>query len=77
MNEYRIIEAKDRYGYEWYIPQRLSSDNTWEDISQGWINQEAAMDRIRRDITHKVVWEGSEEDVLRPMKEHQEEYGND
>jgi hypothetical protein len=72
MNGYRIIEVKDQYGYDWYIPQRLSTDNTWEDISQGWINQEAAMDRIRRDITHKVVWEGSEEDVLRPMKEHQE-----
>lgn len=77
MNEYRIIAVKDLYGYDWYIPQRLSPDNTWEDISQGWINKEAAMDRIRRDITHKVVWEGSEEDVLRPMKEHQEEYGND
>lgn len=74
MNEYRIIEAKDRYGYEWYIPQRLSSDNTWEDISRGWINQEAAMDRIRRDITHKVVWEGSEEDVVESIKKWEEKH---
>ena len=64
MNKYRVIEVKDRYGCEWYVPQRLSSDITWEDISQGWINQEAALDRIRRDITQKVVWEGTEEDVL-------------
>ena len=69
MNKYRVVEVKDRYGYEWYIPQRLSEDNTWEVISQGWINKEAAMDRIRRDITQKVVWEGTEEEVLRPMQE--------
>lgn len=77
MKEYRIIEIKDRYGYPWYVPQRLSPDNTWEDISQGWINQEAALDRIRRDITQKVVWEGTEEEVLRPMQEYQEKYEND
>ena len=77
MNKYRIIEVKDLYGYAWYVPQRLSPENAWEDISQGWINQEAAMDRIRRDITHKVVWEGSEEDVLKPMQEYQEKYEND
>ena len=77
MKKYRIIEIKDRYGYAWYVPQRLSPDKTWEDISQGWINQEAALDRIRRDITQKVVWEGTEEEVLKPMQEHQETYEND
>lgn len=77
MNKYRIIEIKDRYGYTWYVPQRLSLDKTWEDISQGLINQEAALDRIRRDITQKVVWEGTEEEVLRPMQEYQEKYEND
>ena len=76
MNEYRVIEVKDRRGYAWYIPQKISADNTWEDISQGWINKEAAMDRIRRDITQKVVWVGTEEDVLRPMREYQDEYEN-
>lgn len=74
MNKYRIIEIKDRLGYPWYVPQRLSADDTWEDISQGWINQKAAMDRIRRDITHKVVWEGTEEEVLRPMQEWQDKH---
>lgn len=77
MNKYRIIEIKDSYGYAWYVPQRLSPNNTWEDISQGWINQEGALDRIRRDITQKVVWEGTEEEVLRPMQEYQEKYEND
>lgn len=64
MNKYRVIEVIDRYGCEWYVPQMQSSDNTWEDISRGWINLEAALDRIRRDITQKVVWEGTREDVL-------------
>ena len=41
MKKYRIIEIKDGYGYAWYVPQRLSPNNTWEDISQGWINQES------------------------------------
>lgn len=76
MNKYRVIEIKDRYGYTWYVPQRLSPDNTWEDISQGWINQEAALDRIRRDITQKVVWEGTEEEVLRPMQEWQKKFND-
>lgn len=76
MNEYRVIEVKDRRGYAWYIPQKKSADNTWEDISQGWINKEDAMDRIRRDITQKVVWVGTEEDVLKPMREYQDKYEN-
>ena len=74
MNKYRIIEIKDRRGYPWYVPQRLSADDTYEDISQGWINQQAAMERIRRDITQKVVWEGTEEEVLRPMQEWQDKH---
>jgi hypothetical protein len=74
MNKYRIIEVKDEYGFAWYVPQRLSVNDTWEDISQGWINQDAALDRIRRDITQKVVWEGTEEDVLSPMQEWQDEH---
>ena len=74
MNKYRIIEIKDRRGYLWYVPQRLSADDTWEDISQGWINQQAAMERIIRDITQKVVWEGTEEEVLRPMQEWQDKH---
>lgn len=77
MNKYRVIEIKDRRGYAWYVPQRLSVDDTWEDISQGYINKEAAMERIARDITQKVVWEGTEEEVLRRMQEYQDEYEND
>lgn len=77
MNKYRVVEAKDRYGYAWYFPQRLSCEGTWEDINQGCITLEAAMDRIRRDITHCVVWEGTEEDVLKPMQEFQDKYEND
>lgn len=76
MNKYRVIEIKDRRGYTWYVPQRLSVDDTWEDISQGWINEQAALERIARDITQKVVWEGAEEDVLRLMQEYQEKYEN-
>lgn len=75
MNKYRIIEVKDRLGFAWYVPQRLSGDMTWEDISRGWINQEAAMDCIRRDITQKVVWVGTEEEILKELKEKQEKYG--
>lgn len=75
-NKYRVIETKDRRGYAWYVPQRLSADNTWEDISPGWINKEGALERIARDITQKVVWEGTEEEVLRRMQEHQEKYEN-
>ena len=76
MNKYRVIEIKDRRGYPWYVPQRLSVDDTWEDISLGYINKEGAMERIARDITQKVVWEGTEEEVLRRMQEYQDEYEN-
>ena len=76
MNKYRVIEIKDGRGYPWYVPQRLSVDDTWEDISRGYINKEGAMERIARDITQKVVWEGTEEEVLRRMQEYQDEYEN-
>lgn len=75
MNKYRVIEVKDRLGFAWYVPQRLSADMTWEDISQGCISIAAALDRIRRDITQKVVWEGTEEEILKELKEKQEKYG--
>jgi hypothetical protein len=31
---------------------------------------------IARDITQKVVWEGTEDEVVRRMQEHQEKYNN-
>jgi hypothetical protein len=34
------------------------------------------MERIARDITQKVVWEGTEDEVVRRMQEHQEKYNN-
>ncbi len=76
MNKYRIIEIKDHLGFVWYVPQRFCL-NYWQDISSGWNKKEAAMESIRRDITQTVVWEGTEEDVLRPMQECQKLYGDD
>jgi hypothetical protein len=76
MNKYRIIEIKDHLGFAWYVPQRFCL-NCWQDISSGWNKKEAAMESIRRDITQTVVWEGTEEDVLRSMRECQKLYGDD
>lgn len=77
MNKYRIIEIKDRHGFPWYVPQQLSSDDTWESVGKGYLNKEGAFERIAQVISQKVVWDGTEEDVLRLMNEHQEKYKND
>lgn len=76
MNKYRVIEVKDHLGFKWYVPQRFAVD-VWEDISCGWGNLKAAIERIRRDITQKVVWECTEEEMLKQLEEKQEIYNPD
>lgn len=76
MNKYRIIEFKGEYGYPVYVAQKYHNTVVWVDISPAMINKDGAMERIRRDITNQVVWEGTEEDVLRPMQEWQKEFND-
>ena len=68
MNKYRIIEFKDKYGYPVYVAQKCHDKVMWMDICPAMISKEGAIDSIRKDITKQVVWEGTEEDVLRPLK---------
>ena len=76
MNKYRVIEVKDHLGFSWYVPQKFGVD-CWADICSGCISREAAMDRIRRDITLKVVWEGTEEEILKQLQDNQAIYNPD
>lgn len=73
MNRYRIIEDKDKYGYSWYYAQKLV-DMVWTDLDgKGWINQEAAMGVIRRDVVGKVVCEIDSEQIKAGLAAFQRE----
>lgn len=73
MAKYRIIEDKDKYGYSWYYAQKLV-DMIWCDLDgKGWINQEAAMGVIRRDVVGKVVCEIDSEQIKAEMAAFQKE----
>ena len=77
MAKYRIIEDKDKYGYSWYYAQKLI-DMQWCDIDgRGWINQEAAMGVIRRDVVGKVVCEIDSEQVQAEISAFQKELNGD
>ena len=76
MNKYRIITFKNEYGHPVYVAQKYHNKVVWVDISPSMLNEKGAMERIRRDITNQVFWEGTEADVLKPMQEWQKEFND-
>lgn len=69
MTDYRIIEAKDEYGCVWYFPQKKIGE-IWTDLDGkgGWINIKAAMASIRKDVTGKVAWQGTSDDIQKELQ---------